>query len=215
MLSFDCRKVLVLNKSWTAIGIISLPRAILMLFKTDINGYPKAEVVDDDCLVYNWAEWESLPIKENEEVINSSKKQYRIPKIIKLNKYDKIGTYAIKFNRRVIYKRDNNKCQYCRQKFPVKMLNLDHLVPRSAGGLTSWTNCYLSCIDCNAAKGDRMPTKTKIMLNGKPVTMYTVYFASGKKSWSVTVQEPSKPKNISFLNQDIQYSCWNQWLGNV
>jgi 5-methylcytosine-specific restriction endonuclease McrA len=75
----------------------------------------------------------------------------------------------VKFNRRNIFARDGNHCQYCGRKFPTAELSLDHVIPRSRGGKTTWTNVVCCCLSCNVKKGGRAPSQAGLKLQNKPV----------------------------------------------
>jgi len=224
MRAFAHRKVLVLNKNFTAIGVVSLPRAIVMLFSTDSNGDPKAEVIDHQIVghyedgrpqynitPYSWEEWSEMRPKEGEDAIHACRGVFRIPEIIKLSQYDKLPTQKIHFSRRTIYKRAHSTCQYCKKKFGTEELSIDHIHPRSCGGQTTWENCVLSCVYCNKCKADRVPTVKQERIGGKLKTVYTVSFKDGKKTWSVHLVQPNKP-SYNFFRGDIHYESWKQWL---
>ena len=71
---------------------------------------------------------------------------------------------AVTFSRRNIFKRDRYVCQYCGSQPGSEELTIDHVVPRSQGGVSSWTNCVLACMTCNKRKADRTPEQAGMML---------------------------------------------------
>ncbi len=81
-----------------------------------------------------------------------------MPRVIRLLAYDRLPKQTVRFNRRNLFARDNNRCQYCGKRFPTSELSLDHVVPRSRGGDTTWENIVCSCVACNVRKGGRTPT---------------------------------------------------------
>jgi 5-methylcytosine-specific restriction endonuclease McrA len=95
-------------------------------------------------------------VEEWDAVFRSATKQIRVPKVIALRHYAPIDS-APKFCRRSILLRDRFRCQYCGEKFDAADLTFDHVIPRSAGGKTEWTNILTACVDCNGAKRDQMP----------------------------------------------------------
>jgi 5-methylcytosine-specific restriction endonuclease McrA len=78
------------------------------------------------------------------------------PKVVVLNEYVCIHNEP-KFSRRSILLRDRYCCQYCGKRFQASELTFDHLIPKSRGGKTEWTNIVMACGDCNAKKADQMP----------------------------------------------------------
>jgi 5-methylcytosine-specific restriction endonuclease McrA len=74
----------------------------------------------------------------------------------------------VKFSRKNIFLRDNYTCQYCGEKCDVKNLTCDHIIPKSRGGITEWTNIVTSCIRCNLLKSDKLPEEVKMFPRKRP-----------------------------------------------
>lgn len=181
------RRVLVLNKSWSPVGVISLQRAIGLLFATYVNGQPKALVVDPDSFTtFSWDDWSKLRPKDEDEVIKGARELFKVPEVIVLSKYDKLPTHKVTFSRRTIYKRDNYECQYCGATPGTEELTIDHIIPRSKGGQTSWTNCVLACLKCNAKKANRDLKECGMKLKKLPIKpKYQLFRSDGIicRSW--------------------------------
>jgi 5-methylcytosine-specific restriction endonuclease McrA len=77
-------------------------------------------------------------------------------------------TSAVTFSRRNIYKRDRYTCQYCGIQPGSEELTIDHVSPRSQGGLSTWENCVLACVSCNKRKADRTPEQARMPLKKPP-----------------------------------------------
>jgi 5-methylcytosine-specific restriction endonuclease McrA len=154
-------RVLVLNKNWEAIGIIPLQRTISLLYSEYEDGQPKANIItpppQGSYELWNWSDWSKLRPKQGENGIIAANKIFKIPEVILLTRYEKVPNKTLNFNRRSIWKRDQYRCQYCGTKPNQDECTLDHIVPRSRGGETSWTNCVLACYKCNSQKADREP----------------------------------------------------------
>jgi len=167
--------VLVLNKFFAAVHIVNAKRAFAMLCKES------AEVVSIDDGQYNSYDFTSwvdvsafkaeceLPDEERYESIKTFSLEIRIPKIIRLVVYDKLPKATIKFNRKNIFARDKNRCQYCGKKVPTSELSLDHVIPRTQGGTSNWKNIVCACTNCNKHKGGRRPEEAGMKLICKPV----------------------------------------------
>ncbi len=194
--------VLVLNKFYAAVHIVNVKRAFALLFKES------AEVVSIDNGQYNsydfssWvdvsafkAEYE-LPDEDPYESIRTFSIEIRVPKIIRLVVYDKLPKARVKFNRKNIFARDKNICQYCGKRFPTSELSLDHVVPRTQGGISTWKNIVCACTDCNKHKGGRRPVEAGMKLIRKPV----------------------QPKHCPIIQLKLgsnKYQSWKQFLDNA
>jgi len=77
-----------------------------------------------------------------------------VPKVAMLRHYAPISGEPT-FCRRSILLRDRYRCQYCGERFPSEALTFDHVIPRSKGGKTVWTNILTACLGCNGAKGSQ------------------------------------------------------------
>lgn len=181
-------RVLVLNKSWVAFDIWSLEHAITKLFKTDVDGMPKAKIVNiEDFSLMEWEDWAALEPDEGDKLIRTSSNALKVPEVIVLTGYNKYPKPRLNFSRKSLYKLYKQKCQYCGKKFTTDLLTIDHVVPRAQGGKTSWENCVLSCIGCNSYKANRTPKQANMkLLCGDPQKPTSKLFDVGRircKSW--------------------------------
>lgn len=186
------KKVLVLNKSWRPVGIISLEKALVKLFSEYRDGEPKATIIDcaNDFQNMTWDDWSRMKPKEGEDGLKSVNAIFRVPEVIRLSRYDKLPEQKVHFSRRTIYKRDSYTCQYCGCQPGSEELTIDHILPRSQGGLTTWENCVLACVDCNARKANRTPEKAGMKLR----------------------TQPKKPK-YNLFKGDYRVKSWEAFLG--
>ena len=158
--------VLVLNRLWQAINVCTAERALTLLY----SGH--AQVVcenDGNFNTFSFHEWCDFSDQyDGDEVVNTISFRIRIPRVILLLFFDRLPNKEVKFTRHNVFERDKNTCQYCGHKFDRKDLNIDHVVPRHRGGLTTWTNVVCSCVDCNRRKGSRSPEEARMHLIRKP-----------------------------------------------
>jgi 5-methylcytosine-specific restriction endonuclease McrA len=109
----------------------------------------------------------------------------------------------VPFSRRNLFYRDNFRCQYCGVRTSTDNLSIDHVIPRSRGGLSTWTNCVLACHDCNVRKGNRTPHEASMRLSRSPAQpRWPVYLSLGadhrRDSWQRFISEPlpsPEPRN--------------------
>ncbi len=113
-----------------------------------------ARVVDPaDYRLYTWADWSELRPDEGERFIQAVRLRLRVPEVIVLAEYDRLPTAAVSFSRRNVFKRDHWACQYCGCQPGGEELTIDHVIPRSQGGTSTWENCVLACIGLQQAQG--------------------------------------------------------------
>jgi 5-methylcytosine-specific restriction endonuclease McrA len=191
--------VLVLNKYYMAVHVTDVKRAFCLLFKH------LAEVVtyeDDTYLTYDLESWMEVSQLRNrfrnngDEYVRTVSCDIRVPRIIRLIFYDRLPRRAVKLNRRNIFARDENRCQYCGKRFPTSELSIDHVTPRSRGGRSTWENLVCSCVACNARKGGRLPDEAGMRLTKKPV-------------------RPRRSPAIHLKLRSPKYQSWKQFLDNA
>jgi 5-methylcytosine-specific restriction endonuclease McrA len=113
--------VLVLNKMFVAVHVISVRRAFCLLCKE------LAEVVAQDdgtFATYDFATWAELSAfkcanvvrHDDEDWIKTATTEIQAPRVIRLTTYDRVPRQTVKFNRRNIFARDHSQCQYCGKK---------------------------------------------------------------------------------------------------
>lgn len=161
------RPVLVLNRLWQPVHTCSVKRALKLLCLghaqvVQTEGEARYQTHD----IGSWLEYSESSVAE--EVINTVRLALQVPKIIVLGLYDRIPRKEVKFTRQNVFLRDKYTCQYCRTRFPESKLNLDHVVPRDHGGITSWDNIVASCIPCNTRKANRTPAQANMQLPRQP-----------------------------------------------
>ncbi len=91
------------------------------------------------------------------------------PEVVALVEYDRLPSAVVAFSRRNVFKRDRYTCQYCGTQPGTDELTIDHVLPRSRGGQSTWTNCVLACFQCNKRKADRTPEQAGMHLKKRPV----------------------------------------------
>lgn len=155
-------KVLVLNRNFLPVHVTSVRRAFSLLYQ-DI-----ARAVDDQYRTFDFKSWSELSIAVREESIGIVGGAIRVPRVILLITYDRVPRRQIRFNRFNVYARDRNTCQYCGDRLSRPELTLDHVVPRSHGGLSTWENIVCSCQACNRRKGGRTPKQAGMTLLRPP-----------------------------------------------
>ncbi|QDU87428.1 HNH endonuclease [Pirellulimonas nuda] len=164
--------VLVLNRQYLAIHVIDVRRAFALLLRE------LAEVIhieEGRFGNYDFASWRELSTLESaykgphDDWVRSVNFEIRAPRVLRLLEFDRAPKQRVRLNRRNLFARDENLCQYCGKKFATSELSIDHVVPSCRGGETTWENVVCACVRCNVRKGGRTPTEANMKLIKKPV----------------------------------------------
>src|SRR5437763_2095381 len=139
-------RVLVLNATYEPINVCTVRRAVVLLLKE------KAELIE-----------------RGRHELHSESSTLARPVVIRLVTYVKVprDAHRRKIPRRAVFARDSWTCQYCGSR---SNLTVDHVIPRSKGGASSWDNIVASCAPCNRRKGDALPRQVGMKLHRQPRT---------------------------------------------
>jgi len=191
--------VLALNRHYMPIRITTVRRAFSLLYRG------LAEVVhieDGQYLSYDFAGWRELSDfkcqfePEEHDWVRTVRFSLAVPRIIRLTIYERLPANTVRLSRRNIFARDGSRCQYCGEKFSTSELSLDHVIPRSQNGKTTWENLVCCCLACNIKKGGRTPEQAHMNLITKPV--------KPRRSPAINIQ----------LSKD-RYRSWKQFLDHA
>jgi 5-methylcytosine-specific restriction endonuclease McrA len=155
--------VLVLNRLYQAIHVTSVRRAFCLIYKGD------ARAVQPDYTTYDWRNWLSIPVAPADPYLSTPTYRVKVPRVVQLIHLDRLPPHEVRFTRKNIFLRDRNRCQYCGGHFSRRDLNLDHVVPLSRGGKSTWENVVCCCVRCNARKGSHLPEEAGLRLLRRPV----------------------------------------------
>jgi 5-methylcytosine-specific restriction endonuclease McrA len=139
------RPVLVLNASYEPINICGARRALVLVLK----GVARTE-------------------EEQGAILHAARVRVPMPSVIRLLEYRRIPHQTRALSRKNILLRDRNTCQYCAQVLPSSELTLDHVIPRSRGGLSTWENLVACCHLCNRRKGNHYVHEANMKLLREP-----------------------------------------------
>jgi 5-methylcytosine-specific restriction endonuclease McrA len=138
-------RTLVLNKSWMPVGYLTWRKSFCLIFKG------KAEAL----------EYYSNTVK-------TPSSEFFVPAVIRLLTSSRVPSYKTLFSRKAILHRDKYSCQYCEQRLTSTSATMDHVIPRSKGGATTFLNVVAACITCNNKKGAKLLNQTSMRLKRKP-----------------------------------------------
>ncbi len=193
--------VLVLNRHYMAVHVVGVRRAFGLL----VNRL--AEVIhieDGQYSNHDFDSWRQVSelratFKDqtpHEDWIRSVSFEIRVPRVLRLLQYDRLPKQRVRLNRRNIFARDANSCQYCGKRFATSELSLDHILPTCRGGDTSWENLVCACVKCNVRKGGRTPQEAGMKLIKKPV-------------------RPKRSPILTIKLGNPKYASWKSFLDNA
>lgn len=193
--------VLVLNRHYMAVHVVGVRRAFGLL----INCLAEVIHIEDGTYTnYDFESWREISelqkhFKEqspHDDWIRSVNFEVRVPRVLRLLHYDRLPKQKVRLNRRNIFARDANLCQYCGKRFATSELSLDHIVPTCRGGETSWENLVCACVRCNVRKGGRTPQEAGMKLIKKPV-------------------RPKRSPMLTIKLGNPKYASWKNFLDNA
>ncbi len=152
----------MLNRSYLPVHVTSVKRAFALLYQG------VARAVDEQYRTFDFESWRELAVELHHERIGLIGGFIRVPRVLLLIAYERVPKRHVRFSRFNIYARDGNACQYCGKRFGRTELNLDHVTPRSRGGVSTWENVVCSCHACNRRKGGRTPEEAGMALIKRP-----------------------------------------------
>ena len=176
-------KVLVLNRAYFPVHITSVRRAFCLLYQG------LARAVDEQYRTFDFDSWSELSASLHDDAVGLVNRVIRVPRVILLVAYDRVPKRHVRFSRFNVFARDKNTCQYCGRKFPRSELNLDHVVPRSQGGTSTWENVVCSCHLCNRKKGGRSPEEARMRL----------------------IRSPRRPEWTPFTMETFSFKRYKEW----
>lgn len=181
--------VLVLNRNWQAIHVKSPAEALSMMYTDSATGL---DILGEDQMIpLKWKDWINLPHDVESEYVKTINGDIKIPKVIVLCKFNKVPMKRPKFSLSGIWVRDGGICQYTGKKLSKNEGNVDHVIPRSRGGKTDWSNCVLTHKEINAQKANRTPEEAGLKLIKPPSIprhMPTTFYIKNKhniKEWNL------------------------------
>ncbi|MCY3022351.1 MAG: HNH endonuclease [Planctomycetota bacterium] len=184
---------LVLNKHWVPVDFTTVLDALCKLYA----GSARA-IKPDDYSVHDFESWAQLKVAEGAPCVRTATIAIPVPEVIILAHYGRVPDRGLAFSRGNLFRRDRYTCQYCGRRPGTAELTIDHVSPRSRGGISSWTNCVVACLKCNSRKANRTAAEAGLVLRRQPA----------KPEWSprlVVARIPCKASWEKFVSD----AYWN------
>lgn len=157
---------LVLNRNWQAINVRT-PQEAFCMMATNVATALEIEG-EDHIRPVPWDEWISLPIRPQDNAVQTVRGPIRVPTVVVAVNFAKVPKKRPKLCARTIRERDGNRCQYTGKLLKPEEGSLDHVLPRSRGGADTWENLVWSSKDVNTRKGNRLPHEAGLKLLAVP-----------------------------------------------
>lgn len=190
---------LVLNKSWVPVQVIDFRKTMNLIYQE------AAHALDREYIVYDWKGWLEFTIKNATDYakVYTAKIAIAVPEIIVLVKYNQLPKREIKFSRENIFNTYHYKCLYCGNVFTIKNLTIDHIIPKSRGGKTTWLNCVPCCKPCNNKKDCKTPQEAGMQLLRQPIKPHWINPITGARGKAQICQSWNKFMNKIDISDNI------------
>jgi len=169
------KRALLLNANWEPLHFISDWRAVRLIMND------RAELVHS-FTTGELSAWGDEAFTSHGRNAGDPLREIRIPATLRLRKYVHKKWKAPRFRKKVLFNRDNWQCQYCSVKLGWHNITIDHVMPSSRGGGTTWLNCVTACKPCNKRKANKTPDEAKMPLHKKPANPTTLHFWDSLKT---------------------------------
>ena len=126
------------------------------------------DIGDEGMRPVPWKEWLTLSVRDQDRPVLTVRGAVRAPTVIVLARYARMPRRRLSFSLRGLWERDGGVCQYTGKRLQPGEGNIDHVMPRSRGGHSSWDNCVLADKRVNHRKGNRTPDEAGLKLVRPP-----------------------------------------------
>ena len=184
--------VLVLNRNWQAIDVKTPADAFCMMAAGTATALDIAP--GENMAPTQWSDWLGLAVRKSDNAVWTVHGPVRVPTVLVLARYDKVPKRRPKLSGKGIWERDGGVCQYTGKKLARDEGNIDHILPRSRGGKTTWDNCVLADKRINSRKADRTPDEVGLRLVRKPApprempATYYIRNTHGVSDWEMFLE---------------------------
>jgi len=161
----DKPTVLILNRNWQAINVRTPADVFCQMAANTATGL---DIDQGTMIPRTWEDWLSLEVRPTDTAVHTVRGPIRVPTVVVLARFDKVPKRRPKLSPKSIWQRDGGKCQYTGRPLKPGEGSIDHVIPRSRGGLTTWENCVLACREVNQKKGSKLPAEAGLKLLKQP-----------------------------------------------
>jgi 5-methylcytosine-specific restriction endonuclease McrA len=156
---------LVLNRSWQAINVVTVQAALLQMAADAATGM---DFSDGNFIPVKWVDWLALNVRPEDDFVGTPSRRVRAPRVIIAVKFNKVPLKRPRLTMRHLRERDGGRCAYTERVLKPDECSMDHVVPRSKGGVTSWSNIVLADKRINNIRGNRSLKEAGLTLKIQP-----------------------------------------------
>jgi 5-methylcytosine-specific restriction endonuclease McrA len=139
----------------------------IAVLKLDSSFKPIEIISGEKAFLLTWLK-KAYAVQYSDKWVHSATKAFQIPSVIVLFQYIDEKFFTLPCTRKNILIRDENRCQYCAERFWDSELTIDHVVPKSKAGKSTWTNVVSACKACNQKKRDYLVENSPVSLIRRP-----------------------------------------------
>jgi 5-methylcytosine-specific restriction endonuclease McrA len=172
--------VLVLNRFYQPVRLTTARHAFELLYMG------RAAALDESYQTHDFEQWMTLAAEPPQEFIGTARGRLRIPRLVVLSTHHRTRPASVPLTRKNVFLRDESMCQYCGVRPPSRDLSLDHVVPKSRGGRSTWENLVTACGGCNRKKGQRLTIECGMIPRRIPA----------RPRWSSVVHQEVAPRRF-------------------
>ena len=159
------KQVLVLNKSWQPINVMTVQKALSMMAADAATAF---DFADGNFVPVKWSDWLNLPVRAEDDGIRTPSRVVRVPRVIVAVAFNKVPLKRPRLTLKHLRERDNHRCAYTQRVLKPEECSMEHVVPKSKGGATKWRNVVLADKKVNNLRGDKSLKEAGLILRVQP-----------------------------------------------
>jgi 5-methylcytosine-specific restriction endonuclease McrA len=159
------KQVLVLNKSWQPINVMTVQKALSMMAANAATAF---DFSGGNFAPVKWSDWLELPVRAEDQGIRTPSRVVRVPRVIIATQFNKVPVKRPRLTLKHLRERDNHRCAYTQRVLRPEECSMEHVVPRSKGGATEWKNVVLADKRINNIRGNRTLEEARLKLKIRP-----------------------------------------------
>jgi len=159
------KQVLVLNRSWQPINVMTVQKALSMMAANAATAF---DFSGGNFVPVKWSDWLGLPVRAEDDGIRTPSRVVRVPRVIIAVQFNKVPLKRPRLTLKHLREPDNHRCAYTQRVLKPEECSMEHVIPRSKGGATEWKNVVLADKPINNIRGNRTLKEAGLTLKIQP-----------------------------------------------